>query len=203
MTTLPGLVATLGLTLGLLLGTAGLASAQNWSGGDASGDVLRVTGDNSLLAVVQPEGRIAEPSRVRGDVVRTSVSHTRTKVVIRITMRAIPTGDWMGMTTIRAPSTSYDLFHMRFGGRSGVSLTKTHGNGRELPCRAKSSRIDGRSLILTVSRACLGKPRVVRVGAGVAAVASGVRLAYVDDANRRGAYADITHLQLSPVLRRG
>lgn len=203
MTTLRRLVATLGLVLSLLLGTAGLASAQNWSGGDASGDVLRVTGDNSLLAVVQPEGRIAEPARVRGDVVRTSISHTRTKVVIRITMRAVPTGDWMGMTTIRTPSTSYDLFHMRFDRHSWTSLTKTHGNGRELPCKAKSSRIDGRALILTVSRACLGKPRVVRVGAGVAAVAPGVRLAYVDDAGRRGAYSDITHLQLSPTLRRG
>ncbi len=203
MTMLRRLVATLGLVLSLLLGTAGLASAQNWSGGDASGDVLRVTGENSLLAVVQPEGRIAEPGRVRGDVLRTSISHTRTRVVIRITLRAIPSGDWMGMTTIRTPSTSYDLFHMRFDRRSWTSLTKTHGNGRELPCRAKSSRIDGRALILSVSRACLGKPRVVRVGAGVAAVAAGVRLAYVDDSLRRGAYSDIAHLQLSPRLRRG
>lgn len=202
MTLLPRLVATLGLTFGLLLGSAGLASAQNWSGGDASGDVLRVTGDSSLLAVVEPEGRIAEPARTRGDVLRTSVSHTRTKVVIRITMRAIPAGDWMGMTTIRTPSTSYDLFHMRFDRRSWTSLTKTHGNGRELRCRAKSSRVDGRSLILTVSRSCLGKPRVVRVGAGVASVAAGTRLAYVDDALRRG-YSDIAHLQLSPRLRRG
>lgn len=203
MTLLPRLVATLGLALSLLLGSAGLAAAQNWSGGDAGGDVLRVTGDSSLAAVVQPEGRIAEPSRVRGDVVRTSVSHTRTRVVIRITMRAIPSGDWIGMTTIRTPATSYDLFHMRFDRRTWTSLTKTHGNGRELPCRAKSSRVDGRTLILSVSRACLGKPRVVRVGAGVAAVAVGVRLAYVDDAGRRGAYTDIAHLQLGPRLRRG
>lgn len=190
------------MTGALLVSSAGMASAQSWSVADPKGDVQRAS-SSSPDAVLTPETLTAEPNRRAGDVWRTAASHTRTSVVIRITMQALPTRNWMGMTTIRTPSTSYDLFHMRFGGRTWVSLTKTHGNGAELRCAAKSTRIDGNAVVLTVARKCLGYPRTVRVGAGVAAFdTSDMSVAHVDDAGRRG-YLGAGNLRLGPLLRRG
>lgn len=181
--------ATLGLTTALLLSSAGVASAQNWSLADPVGDVLEIAEDGSATTA---------PGQAQGDVVRTSISHTSTKVVIRIRMRAIPRGDWGAFAIVRTPRTSFDLTQVKFGDQRGFVITKTNG-GKLLRCAGKSARIDRTALVLTVSRACLGKPRTVRVGAGVAVFAED-EVTYGEDALRRAIGED---LRLSPRIRRG
>lgn len=181
--------ATLGLTTALLVSSAGVASAQSWSLADAVGDVVKDAGDGSVTTVV---------NQAQGDVVRTTISHTRTKVVIRIRMRAVPRGDWAAFAEVRTPRTSFDLTQVKIDGGRFFQVSKTNG-GRPVRCAAKSSRIDRTALVLTVARSCLGNPRTVRAGAGVV-VFEGEDTAYGDDALRRAIGDD---LRLSPRIRRG
>jgi len=187
------LLAVLALALAVLFSSAGVASAQNWSLADPKGDVVTFTGDD--------ETAVPAPNRRAGDVWRTSVSHTATKVVIRVTMQAIPTRDWSAFAQIRTPRTSFDLMQFKFDGFRGLSFSKTNGSGAEVRCRGKSSRIDGTALVFTVARSCLGNPASVRVGVGVAVYDQDMEIIHADDALRRG--IGLEALRLSPLIRRG
>ena len=193
MPALRRLLAVLALAVAVLLSSAGVASAQNWSLADPKGDVVSITEDAS-----EP---VPAPNRRAGDVWRTSVSHTATKVVIRVTMQAIPTRDWTAYAQIRTPRTSFDLVQFKFDGFRGLSFSKTNGSGAEIRCRGKSSRIDGTALVLTVPRSCLGNPASVRVGVGVSVYDQDMEIIYADDALRRG--IDLEAVRLSPLIRRG
>ena len=192
MPALRRLLAVLALAVAVLLSSAGVASAQNWSLADPKGDVVTFTGDDDVP--------VPAPNRRAGDVWRTSVSHTATKVVIRVTMQAVPTRDWMAFAQIRTPRTSFDLMQIKVDGFGGLSFTKTNGNGNEIRCRGKSSRIDGTALVFTVPRGCLGNPATVRVGVGVAVFDEDMEIIHADDALRRGIGES---LRLSPLVRRG
>lgn len=185
------LLAVLALALAVVFSSAGLASAQNWSLADPKGDVVTITDDAS-----EP---VPAPNRRAGDVWRTSVSHTATKVVIRVNMQAIPTRDWGAFATIRTPRTSFDLTQIKFDGFRGLSLTKTN-SGVDVRCRDKSSRIDGTALVFTIARSCIGRPATVRVGVGVAVYDDNLEIIHADDALRRGIGET---LRLSPLVRRG
>lgn len=193
MPALRRLLAVLALAVAVLLSSAGVASAQNWSFADPKGDVVTITSDD--------ETPVPAPNRRAGDVWRTSVSHTATKVVVRVTMQAIPTRDWSAFATIRTPRTSFDLAQVKIGDYRGLSLTKTNGSGADVRCRDKSSRIDGTALVLTVARSCIGRPATVRVGVGVAVYDEDLEIIHADDALRRGIGLDA--LRLSPLIRRG
>ncbi len=117
MRALTRLVALAALALGLLLASTGVASARNWSTPDTRGDVLTLSGEEDDEIAVSP-------ARKAGDAWRTSISHTRTKVVVRVTMRAVPGGTWGLFTTIRTPRASFDLSRIRTPDFSGVSLTR-------------------------------------------------------------------------------
>lgn len=186
------LLAVLALALAVVFSSAGLASAQNWSLADPKGDVVTITDDVSSA--------VPAPNRRAGDVWRTSVSHTATTVVIRVTMQAIPTRDWSAFAEIRTPRTSFDLVQFKFDSFRGLSFTKTNGSGDEIRCRGKSSRIIGTALVFTVPRSCLGNPGSVRVGVGVAVYDEDLEIIHADDALRRGIGET---LRLSPLIRRG
>ncbi|HVK29933.1 MAG TPA: hypothetical protein VM575_16455 [Nocardioides sp.] len=193
MPALRRLLAVLALALAVLFSSAGVASAQNWSLADPKSDVVTFTGDD--------ETAVPAPNRRAGDVWRTSVRHTSTTVVIRVTMQAIPTRDWMAFAQIRTPRTSFDLTQIKIGSDRGLSFTKTNGNGDEIRCRGKSSRIIGTALVFTVPRSCLGRPGSVRVGVGVAVFDNDMQIIHADDALRRG--IGLAALRLSPLIRRG
>lgn len=198
MHTIRRLVATLGIITALILSSAGLASAQRWTHADPSGDAVTFTDDDESEFVVDPE-------RKQGDVVQTTISHTRTKVVIRVRMRAIPRDDWGAFGVIRPPRATFQLMQLKFGGARHFSITKNDGE-RPVRCAAKSSRIDRTALVFTVPRSCLGKPRWIRAGVGVASYDGSFLdedediASYADDALRRSIGED---LRLSPRLRRG
>lgn len=194
------LLVGLGLCAALLVLPAGTASAQSWSTTDPTGDVVKATAARDPLGY--PETLQSSSTRRVGDVRSLAVSHTTSGVVIKMTMHAVPTGNWMGMTTVRTPTTAYDVFHMRFGGRQWVSFTKHVGNGAELPCSVKSSQVSGNAVIIRVGRTCLGNPSAVRVGGGVAIYNSTMTTAYVDDALRPG-FTGFYDMALGPVVRRG
>lgn len=201
MLTIRRVTATLGLSAALLVSSAGVASAQSWSTTDPTGDVVKATAERDPVG--HPETIQSSSTRRVGDVRAVAVSHTTSGVVIKMTMHALPTGNWMGMTTIRTPTRSYDVFHMRFSGRSWVSFTKTRGDGTELPCAVRSSQISGTSVIIRVGRTCLGNPSAVRVAAGVSIYPrSGMQTAYIDDGLRRG-FVNFDSMAFSPVIRRG
>ena len=188
--TLRRLLGALAVAGALVVALPAVASAGSWSYADPKGDVVTQSIDD--------EQTVASPNRKAGDVWRTAVSHTRDNVVIRITMQAVPSADWMAFTTIRTPRTSFDLTQFKFGGARGLYLSKTNGDGDEVPCRSKSSRMIGTAIQLVVSRRCLGYPSTVRVGAGIMVV--GDEKVHADDALRRGV-GDA--LRLSPLIRRG
>lgn len=201
MGTLHRFFSIIGLAVALVLSSAGVASADRWTTTDATADVTTATSTTHTNVVDHPTQLVPAPDRVEGDVLRETVKHTRSAVVIRLTLRQVPTGDWIGWTTIRTPRRSLDLFHMEFGGNRWTSLTKTVGNGEELPCAGTSSRVKGTTLRLTIPRRCLGNPRAVRVAAGIAVYDDGMRIAHVDDALRPG--YDASGFWFSPRIRRG
>ena len=191
-TTLRRALAVLVLAGALLITSAGTSSAENWSSADPKGDVVTIAEDDPAP--------VPAPNRRAGDVWRTSVSHTTTTVVIRVTLQAIPSLDWTATAQIRTPRASFNLAHYRYGGHSGLSLIRTYGHGTEIRCGGKSSRIIGTALVLTVPRACIGRPGSVRVGVGVAVHDFDRELIHADDALRRGVGES---LRLSPLIRRG
>ncbi|MEV5001829.1 hypothetical protein [Nocardioides sp. LML1-1-1.1] len=192
------LVATLGLSSALVLSSAGIASAQRWVHADPSGDAVTFTDDETAPTVA--------PDQKQGDVVQTTISHTRTKVVIRVRMRAIPRDDWMAFGVIRTPRASFDLIQMKLAGGRHFGISKGDSE-RDVRCAAKSSRIDRTALVFTVARSCLGNPRWIRAGVGIATFDGSFLeededdlATYADDALRRSIGEDI---RLSPRLRRG
>ncbi|WP_028657064.1 hypothetical protein [Nocardioides sp. J54] len=190
--TLRHLVVAPALAVALLATTGGVASAQTWRHDDAVRDVR--SGD------FDSEWGTLSPQRKAGDVTRTTVSHTRSRLVVRIAMRAVPSGSSFVMATVRTPRTSYDVTRFRMAGiGTTVVLEKTNGAGGELRCRGLSARVRGKALELSVPRRCIGKPAWVRVAAGVV-VLQGEDAVHVDDALRRGVGRD---LRLSPRVRRG
>ena len=192
------LVATLGLAVALVMSSAGLASAQRWSHTDASRDIVTFAGgeDDPVLAVA--------PDRDEGDVVSTTISHTRTKVVIRLRMRTVPRGDWVATAQVRTPRSTYYLHQVKFDDERHFTIFADSDGPR---CTAKSSRIDRTALVLTVARSCLGNPRWIRVGAAIITFEQNPTddeevdgVSYVDDSLRRTLGGD---LRFSPRLRRG
>lgn len=153
------LLATIVMAGALLVSSAGAASAQNWSVADPKGDVRSRTLD------VYDGSTVPSPTRAVGDIWRTSISHTSTTVVVRITMRQLPAGKSDIGATIRTPASTYSLFRMDYG--IPELLLVRHGQGGTVRCGAKGFRYVGTSAVLTVPRRCIGRPRWVRVGSNV------------------------------------
>ncbi|NGZ99529.1 hypothetical protein G5V59_01545 [Nocardioides sp. W3-2-3] len=147
------------------------------------------------------------PDRKQGDVVQTTISHTRTKVVVRIRMRALPRDDWEAFSVIRTPRATFQAHP-----GSSTATPGTSGSSRARafvgPGAPRSPRGSTAPHWCSRWRAdCLGNPRWIRAGAGIASY-DGSALSdddegvtgYGDDALRRSIGEDV---RLSPRLRRG
>lgn len=182
------LVAVLALAGALLVSSAGVASAQTWTHTDATGDVLTFSGDS--------ESAVASPERKPGDVVRIAIAHGGRNVVIRAAMRAVPRGDWLAHAVIRTPRGNFVVTWARLLGEREFALERA--NGRNVRCAGKTFRTVGNAVEIVVPRRCLGRPRTIRAGLGVA-VFGQAGTTHADDALRTG----VDQLRLSPLLRRG
>lgn len=156
MPSLTRCTAAVALTFTLALSLPGSSSAQNWSHNDAVGDVVTFSG----------QGNPTGSTRTKGDVLRASISHTRTKVVIRLRMNSIPTDKWIAMATVKTPRASFLLTYTSFNSDKSLSIDRIE-TGERIHCARKSFRIDGTALVVTAARRCIGNPRWIRVRAGV------------------------------------
>lgn len=189
-------LAVLVLAGALLVTSAGVASAENWSLADPKGDVATMSLDD------YEDGNASTPSPDRkvGDVWRTSISHTSRNVVIRITMQQVPRENWSAFAHIVTPRAQFFMVQSKYEDYRQLMLIKASGRGGTVKCRAKSSRIIGSALVLTAARSCLGRPASVRVGAQVSVYDDATETIHSDDALRRG-WSDVP--RLSPRIRRG
>ena len=163
------------------------AHADSYSRNDPSGDVVK--------AVFDPDGSVRQPGRTDGDIVRSGVSHGKHRINLALRMRAI--GRSANQETI------YDF---RIGSRHRVReviLTakpgKWQGSARVYDRRGNSARCKGvrwsisytaELVTVSVPRRCLGKPKWVHVGMGVANLVGNDVDLYSDDAMTNGVDAD-------------
>lgn len=196
LTRLHRLLAVVGLAVTLLVSSASAASSEVWVTNDATGDVVAFEFDE------ESQEMVPAPEQASGDVRRFAVSHTARYVTMRVTMRRkLPKEDWLVFERIKTPRGAFDLAVFRFGFGSGISLTRANGM-RELRCRGLSVKYDANAIQIAVPRRCIGRPSVVRVGAGVSTMTSDDETGrvYADDALRS---AVGEYLKLSPPVRRG
>ena len=144
------------------------ASAATWRHTDAAGDVLVSAYDVDS----EPLGSGVDPSVRDGDVVTSSLRHGPYRVVSTVHLRRLGTA---------VPTTFTAGYRASSGVRRWVSLTvdatRPRGQvmmatpaGDPVRCRGLERRVDLRraTLVISVPRACLGRPRWVSGTAMVA-----------------------------------
>lgn len=199
MGTLLRMLSILGLAVALLLGSAGLASADSWSHTDATGDVLDLA-----LADHDVTGTSAVPDRAEGDIHTVAVKHARSQVRIRTLMRALPVGrGWVTVGHIVTPRARYEVrgVFLSEGGRALVLVRKPGRKETATRCAGLRGVFDRSSGLvgMRVPRSCLGNPRWVRVNVSVYDW-NGDASTYADDGMDPVGWEQQV---LSPKLRRG
>lgn len=188
----------------LLLPTA--VHAEELTTEDAVADVVTVgpteQGQDDLANLVPT------PDNLSADVVRTVVDHDVRRLRVRVDLRELGRErQYFAVLRVRTPTGTFEVETEHLGRRPTAELTR---RGRSVECprlRTVSDRASSRATV-TVPASCLGDPRWVRVGVGVAVLttatsAEGVEEVVVlaDDAHRTGEIRD--RIALGPQVRRG
>lgn len=193
-------VVALALATALAVGTAGIASAQTLSVTDAAGDV-----ESADMNSTQTTGT-PEPTITNGDIVTTVFQHSGRRISVRVTFTDLQKtgsmrGDFLRLVTNEGVRREVSLYAgpQHWGGQAEM----TRPNGRHVRCRIAHD-IDYSANVVTLSfpRACVSKPRWVRLGLGSMWLDNGSKV-YADDAQRTGGAIEESNLTLSPRLRRG
>lgn len=160
------------------------ADAKAYSSTDTSGDVVVVT---------MPGGSTAPaPDRTEGDIVATRVQHKARVVILTMRFRELTRGQtalhWFGIKTgkmTRIVLMPADASH------PGGAARMFKPNNKAVRCHVGHA-IDYTTNTATVRvpRACLGKPRWVKVAMQEAAPA-GDNQAYVDDSHSNGGFLPV------------
>lgn len=173
---------------------------------DAVGDVVSIgpteQGGDDL------DNLVPAPENLTADVVRTTVDHGASRLRVRVDLRELGTSrDYFAVLRVRTPAGTFEAETENLGRRPKVDLTRGH---RDVDCprlRVVTDRPAARATV-TIPTACLGAPRWVQVGVGVALVdtvttAEGVEeiMVFADDAHRPGDIRD--RIALGPKVRRG
>jgi hypothetical protein len=152
---------------------------------------------------------VPAPENLTADVVRTVVDHAASRVRVRLDLRELGRSQvYFAVLQVRTATGTFEVETSHLGRRPEVEMTR---RSRAVECprlRAVSDRSSARATI-TIPTSCLGSPRWVKVGAGVASIedvttADGVEQAVVfaDDAHRAGTIGD-EDLAKGPKVRRG
>ncbi|WP_107771496.1 hypothetical protein [Nocardioides sediminis] len=183
------------------------AHAEKVGTTDAAGDVVSLgpteQGDDDL------DNLLPAPENLTADVVRTVVAHAGSRLRVRIDLRELGRSrNYFALLQVRTPAGTFEVETDDLGRRPKVEMTR---RGRAVECRrlrAVSDRAAARAVI-TIPTACLGAPRWVQVGAGIAsletvAAADGTEqvVVFADDAHRAGTIGD-ENLAKGPKVRRG
>ncbi|MFC5731412.1 MULTISPECIES: hypothetical protein [Nocardioides] len=181
-------VATVAAITTLIL-APGVAHADSWTHTDPARDVVAFDDEGAETPAPEVE---------RGDIRRVRITHSSTRVRIRYTMRETFGANHGLVHAIRTPRNQFWLVRFRADGLRHNGLFLDQGE-KEIRCRGIDWSIDRAraTVIVSVPRSCLGRPRWVRAGVGVQSV--GADAAHVDDGLRVGTGSA---LRLSPRLYR-
>ena len=173
---------------------------------DAVADVVSIgptaQGEDDL------DNLVPAPENLTADVVRTTVDHAESRLRVRIDLRALGSSrTYFAVLRVRTPAGTFEVETENLGRRPKVHLSRRSGSVECPRLRAVSDRAAARATV-TIPTSCLGAPRWVQVGAGIASVetvttAEGVEqvTVFADDANRVGEIRDL--IALGPKVRRG
>jgi hypothetical protein len=206
MTARPGL-RLLAAALPTVLLVPVAAHAEKVGTTDPAGDVVSVgpteQGEDDL------DNLLPAPENLTADVVRTVVDHADSRLRVRIDLRELGRSrNYFAVLQVRTPAGTFEVETDQLGRRPEVEMTR---GSRAVECprlRADGDRAAARAVV-TIPTACLGAPRWVQVGAGIASLetvtaADGAEqvVVYADDAHRVGTISD-ENLAKGPKVRRG
>lgn len=148
------------------------------------------------------------PENLTADVVRTTVDHRESRLRVRLDLRDLGRSrTYFAVLQVRTPDGTFEVETENLGRRAKVDMTR---RGHAIECqrlRAAGDQASSR-VTVTIPTSCLGAPRWVRVGAGVASVetvtsADGTEemAVFADDAHRVGEIRDM--IAFGPKVRRG
>lgn len=152
---------------------------------------------------------VPAPDNLTADVVRTVVHHDRSRLRVRIDLRKLGRSTtYFAVLQVRTPAGTFEVEVDRLDRRPKAEMTR---RSRVVDCprlRAVSDRAAARAVI-TIPASCLGAPRWVQVGVGVASLetvttAEGSEefVVFADDAHRAGTVRH-DNLTKGPKVRRG
>ena len=148
------------------------------------------------------------PENLTADVVRTTVDHRASRLRVRLDLRDLGRSrTYFAVLEVRTPDGTFEVETENLGRRPKVDMTR---RSRAIECqrlRATGDQASSR-VTVTIPTSCLGDPRWVQVGAGVASVetvtsADGAAemAVFADDAHRVGEIRDM--IAFGPKVRRG
>ncbi len=151
---------------------------------------------------------VPAPDNTTADVVRTVVDHAASRLRVRIDLRELGRSrTYFAVLRVRTPTGTFEVETDHLGRRPQTDITR---RSRAVECprlRAANDRAAARATI-TIPTSCLGDPRWVQVGVGVASVETGTTaegaeeaVVFADDAHRAGEIRD--RIALGPKVRRG
>lgn len=199
-------IRLLALALPVALLAPASAHAEKVESTDPAADVV------SLAPTEQGEDDLANlvpaPDNLTADVLRTVVDHAESRLRVRIDLRELGRSSiYFAALEVRTPAGTFEVETDRLGRRPKVAMTR---RSRAVECprlRAVSDR-DAARTVITIPTSCLGAPRWVKVGVGVASVeavttAEGPEemLVFADDAHRSGEIRD--NIAIGPKVFRG
>ncbi|QCW52082.1 hypothetical protein FE634_19705 [Nocardioides dongxiaopingii] len=154
---LPALVA---LAAGAALASAPTAAhAETWSHRDATGDVVATGGESAPTAA---------PTNRTADLHRVTITHTRGAVRVVARVHELRRTDQLATVQLRAPGlhlVTADLVRID-GGTAVHTHVETQDEVRECPSATGRFRLRTDTFVVTVPRACLGRPDWVRAAVG-------------------------------------
>jgi hypothetical protein len=188
----------------LLLPTA--VHAEQLATEDAVADVVTVgpteEGQGDLANLVPA------PDNLTADVVRTVVYHAERRLSVRVDLRELGREkQYFAVLGVRTSTATFEVEADDLGRRPKADMTR---RGHDVECprlRAVADRASSR-VTVTIPASCLGDPRWVRVGVGVAVLTTATNaqgaeevVVLADDAQRAGDVRD--RIALGPKVHRG
>jgi len=151
------------LTGALLVAVPGAASARSVHHRDARGDVATVVGEDIQF--------VPAPGEVNGDILRTRLRHTSTRVRVRIKFLDLHKADFVSydvflrLTTNEGVARWITLHFSEQWWRGSAWMTRDQPYGARVRCAVHKRVDDAKNVVvLGFPRTCLKRPRWLRIG---------------------------------------
>lgn len=182
-----------------LMPTAALADTSGHR--DATGDLMSVAYDPATGNVTDSPST-AEPTKTLGDISKVGVVHSDRTVKITLRFRDLSAAGFEQVHefAIASPNRNRLVYVVAYPGHWGGKATMRTPHGKKVSC-SLHHRIDygHNTVTVKVPRSCLGRPKVVKVGAATL-VGYGSKIYYDDAYATGGEFTD--PFTLSPRIHR-